>query len=37
MFHYHDNGFLKEYFYEILSNIMLFSFSVNYSSDLNIK
>ena len=37
MFHLHGNGLLKGYFYEILSKIGLFSFTVNFSSDLNKK
>ena len=37
MFRFHGNGLLKGYFYEILSKIMLFSFTVNFSSDLNRK
>ena len=35
MFLFHGNGLLKGYFYEILSKIMLFSFTVNFLSDLN--
>ena len=35
MFRFHGNGLLKGYFYEILSKIMLVSFTVNFSSDLN--
>ena len=37
VFRFHGNGLLKGYFYEILSKIMLFSFTVNFSSDLNRK
>ena len=37
MFRFHGNGLLKGYFYEILSKIMLFSFTVNFSSDLTRK
>ena len=37
MFRFHGNGLLKGYFYEILSKTMLFSFTVNFSSDLNRK
>ena len=37
VFRLHGNGLFKEYFYEILSKIMLFSFTVNFSSDLNRK
>ena len=33
VFRFHGNGLLKGYFYEILSKIMLFSFTVNFSSD----
>ena len=34
MFRFHGNGLFKGYFYEILPKIMLFSFTVNFSSDL---
>ena len=37
VFGFHGNGLLKGYFYKILSKIMLFSFTVNFSSDLNRK
>ena len=37
VFRFHGNGLLKGYFYEILSKIMLFSFTVNFLSDLNRK
>ena len=37
MFRFHGNGLLKGHFYEILSKIMLFSFTVKFSSDLNRK
>ena len=39
MFRFHGNGLLKGYmyFFEILLKIMLFSFTVNFSSDLNRK
>ena len=37
VFRFHGNGLLKGYFYEILSKIMLFSFTVNFSSDLSRK
>ena len=37
MSRFHGNGLLKGYFNEILSRIMIFSFTVNFSSDLNRK
>ena len=37
VFRFHGNGLLKGYFYEIISKIILFSFTVNLSSDLNRK
>ena len=37
VFRFHGNGLLKGYFSGILSKIMLFSFTVNFSSDLNRK
>ena len=37
VFRFHGNGLLKGHFYEILSKIILFSFTVDFSSDLRGK